>query len=633
MVTYTNEQIDTIIGDFLSTIADCDALLVLPPFAGIDRPSLGLHTLQACAQSGGFAVKVLYANLIFARLVGEREYEDICYAPTADLLGERIFSIAAYSELAGGTLMPGSRDFRTSRRSGLPLLEQHLQSCQGLASAFADRLGAAIASRSFAVVGCNTTFEQTSAAISILAAVKKYKNDVITIVGGANCEGDMAYGIQSLARSIDVIFSGESEVTFVNFLRQPIRGKFGAACIVNGVACSNLDGLPNVNYADFYAQLALLPREGFIRSGENVWLPYETSRGCWWGQKHHCTFCGINGGGMVFRAKSSAKVLEQLRELVPSHPTNKILMVDNIMPLQYFDELLPHLAKEDMGLHIFYEQKANLSLQRVKTLKDAGVRIIQPGIEALSTSLLRLMKKGVTAAQNVALLRYAKSVDMSVNWNLLYAFPGDDEASYWDTLTLMPLLTHLNPPSGSCHLSIDRFSPYFDHPADYGIQGVKPMDAYFSIFPPSAPIDRIAYHFVGEYDSAARRNPELAEKIQSLIDHWRLLWSQETQRPPVLLVEELDTDTYMMIDTRNSDESKHKISFINEAQARLALVGASVSSEESPGVIDWALCDARVAAEIDGRVVPLATAHFELLFRLEASMKQSLRDVAVAPGQ
>lgn len=32
-------------------------------------------------------------------------------------------------------------------------------------------------------------------------------------------------------------------------------------------------------------------------------LVLEGARGCWWGEKHHCTFCGLNGSLMKFRSK------------------------------------------------------------------------------------------------------------------------------------------------------------------------------------------------------------------------------------------------------------------------------------------------------------------------------------------
>src|SRR5262249_51859847 len=143
------------------------------------------------------------------------------------------------------------------------------------------------------------------------------------------------------------------------------------------------------------------------------------------GQKHHCTFCGLNGQTMAFRAKSPDRVLSELKELLAKHPSNKVSMVDNIMPHPYFRDFLPRLGRQLPGLHVFYEQKANLSLDQVLTLKRAGVAVIQPGIEALCSSLLKRMDKGVSASQNLTLLRYARAADLAVNWNLLYAFPGD----------------------------------------------------------------------------------------------------------------------------------------------------------------------------------------------------------------
>src|SRR5262249_6205453 len=150
-----------------------------------------------------------------------------------------------------------------------------------------------------------------------------------------------------------------------------------------------------------------------------------------------------------------------------------ILMVDNIMPHEYFGTLLPALAEKNFGLRIFYEQKANLTTARMEKIAKAGINIIQPGIESLSDDLLRLMKKGVKSWQNIAALRFARMHDVYVNWNLLHSFPGDLKAHYVAMERLVPLLHHLCPPSGLNQLSIDRFSPYFDHRENYGISNVR----------------------------------------------------------------------------------------------------------------------------------------------------------------
>ena len=44
--------------------------------------------------------------------------------------------------------------------------------------------------------------------------------------------------------------------------------------------------------------------DGFF--GRTLFL--EGSRGCWWGEKHACAFCGLNGRVNVYREKSPEKL-------------------------------------------------------------------------------------------------------------------------------------------------------------------------------------------------------------------------------------------------------------------------------------------------------------------------------------
>ena len=613
----------------LSAMGTPDVLLILPPFAGIDRPSLGLHTLQACAAIRGHAVRVLYANVLFAQILGEVKYESLCYAPTSDLLGERIFAVAAFGAEYPAHCVHGQDSLRTALRLSDPIDQAEIEDLQTIAAHFARRLGTILAAREIAFVGCNSTFEQTCAAISILSVLKALRPEVTTLMGGANCEGEMAQGVAALSPAIDYVFSGECESSFPDFLDQMKSGNRLRRGVIDGSPCKDLDAIPNVDYSDYYSQLSNLGQADFIHRTGSIWLPYETSRGCWWGQKHHCTFCGINGGGMTFRQKSPEVVLKQLPELLEKHPTKKVLMVDNIMPATYFETLLPRLADMNLGMHAFYEQKANLSLQRVALLKDAGVAVIQPGIEALSTELLRLMKKGVSASQNLALLRYARSIDLSVNWNLLYAFPGDDEAHYEGTLAILPYIRHLSPPSGACHLSIDRFSPYFDHPSEYGVENVRPMNAYKSIYPLSVDVSKIAYHFVAEYNCATRRDPTIAPRLEQAIAQWREMWSRQDQKAPVLAVEQVGPNIFILCDTRSTDNNKHRFLFISEDQARAALAG--LRRDDSEALRHWAIDETRVVLDLDDRAVPLATGRPELIDAFEHSAgSRSLRVLPIA---
>jgi len=616
--------------DIDSVLRNGDGLIVVPPFAGLDRPSLAAHVLQACAAAADIRVSVLYANLLLGAQIGELNYQAVCYAPTGALLGERFFARAAYDVPAFGHDTSYRSYFETSATeeradSEVEINLDELQALEPELQQWTETVATAIVARGYKVVGCTSTFEQTAASVALLTRIKQLRPETVTIIGGANCDGEMAEGIVSLGANIDYVFAGESEVSFVTFMRRVLADDLPTERIIAGEPCIDLDALPTTDFSDYYEQLALAIPKSLLAQSSLILLPYESSRGCWWGEKHHCTFCGLNAQTMKHREKSPDRVIGELQSLLVKHPNKKVCVVDNIMPHSYFRTLLPRLPAEVPGLIAFYEEKSNLSLEDVVNLKAAGVCEIQPGIEALSTSLLRRMDKGVTARQNIALMRYARAVGVNLAWNLLYAFPGDHAADYEETLGLIPLLRHLNPPAGLSFLSIDRFSPYFDFPERYGITNMRPMKSYFSVFPATANIEKLAYHFVGDYGSGSRETPELMKHLETDVDQWMSLWNKQDEALPALAVTSLAEDTFLLMDTRGLEDTE-EIQFLDRDQASLILAGRRL--DERDDNVEWAL-EAKLIVELDRLFVPLATAEPALLREFEAEQRKKLHGSVV----
>jgi ribosomal peptide maturation radical SAM protein 1 len=487
-----------------------------------------------------------------------------------------------------------------------------LQELEPMAAAWADRIAALVARKQYRVVGCTSMFEQTSASVALLNRVKALRPDIITIIGGANCEGEMAEGILSLGSAIDYVFSGESEVVYPAFLRRVLEGNLPSERIIRGEPCWDMDAIPRPAYGEFFAQRERLLPESDVA---NNWLPYESSRGCWWGQKQHCTFCGLNGATMKFREKSPERVIRDLQALVEECPSRKVAMADNIMPFTYFRTLVPRLADELEDVTIFYEQKANLSLDKVMALKAAGITQIQPGIEALSSKLLKRMRKGVSGAQNVALMRYGRSVGVSVTWNLLYGFPGDGLPEYEETLRLLPLLRHLEPPEGLGCIRVQRFSPYFDHPEEHGVTNVRPLPAYGETFPASTDCRKLAYTFDADYPSASVEHETLASRLKAEVEAWRKSWMCPEDQRPYLWIHQLRPATFLLVDTRGLPGTQEN-RLLNRRQTALLLSGCrSGRSAEA----EWAI-ENQLLAEMEGQYVPLATADPDVLLQFETML-------------
>ena len=76
-----------------------------------------------------------------------------------------------------------------------------------------------------------------------------------------------------------------------------------------------MDALPYPDFDDYFARHAASPLEEEIEA----LLFFETSRGCWWGEKHHCKFCGLNGSRLAYRSKYPRRAVDELVYLHRRH--------------------------------------------------------------------------------------------------------------------------------------------------------------------------------------------------------------------------------------------------------------------------------------------------------------------------
>src|SRR5262249_4712327 len=118
------------------------------------------------------------------------------------------------------------------------------------------------------------------------------------------------------------------------------RGPDGAVQSSGTVEMSTrLDELPYPDYTAYFEQLARLDLESAI----DPVLYMEGSRGCWWGQKSLCTFCGLNGTTIAFRAKTPERVIDEAKALSARYGISKFWTSDNILDHRAYRTLLPAL--------------------------------------------------------------------------------------------------------------------------------------------------------------------------------------------------------------------------------------------------------------------------------------------------
>ncbi len=584
-------------------LEETEVLLVVPPFSMLELPCIGLDILKTIADSVEVKTSILYANMLFARFIGVDLYRKISRGLLSmhTMLGERIFANAADAS------MPYlGKDFLKRHDENFDDVFLQLSSIEEIthvaetANEWCNALADEIVNRNFKIVGITTGHQQTNAAISLINRIKKRKKSIICVLGGSACDGDMAEGVQSLCSNADYIFSGESEVSWKVFLNEYKKGVLSRNKIIRSAFLSNLNEIiiNESTYSDYFRQLN---STDVIKESDTSFL-YESSRGCWWGEHHKCSFCGVNGWNKHYRYKSEQKVKNELTMLLDLYPkVRRIQMVDTLMPRQYLDRLIGSIKKDFPDVSLFYEQRSDLTFEQVVQLKRCGIHYTQVGIEALSTNLLKLVNKGVTAEQNIKFLRYAKSVGLLVGWNLLTEIPHDKLGDWENFLLLIPMIYHLNPPLLVRPLEIARFSPYYERPIEYGIKNITPNGVYSEIYSESVELDKIAWFFNADYSSDSKENEDLRHRIREKVQKWMDLWKRGRANIPALKITQKNSNYYL----EDSRFGALAIERVTPSQAKIALFGPANDKQD---YLDWGL-RRRVLVFYEGTYLPLATAH------------------------
>ncbi len=509
-------------------------LLIQPPFWAINSPSIGLSYLKASLEEAGMQAEILYSNLGFAERIGKKDFDAIqAGLPVELLFGDVIFGAA----LNGDSFQPEAAQTLVRAMLSRPpavrkvpdsLLERYWELCEA-AKSFIDSFREDAPWRGFDLIGITTTFTLVPA-LAMAKALKASGDAPPVVFGGSHCDGPLGTELMQAFPWIDFVARGEGEQLIVSLAQRLEAGRTDFETIdglvwredglvrhsrVEMARIPDLDLLPTPAYGDWLKRLETL---GWKVPSE-LRLPIETSRGCWYGDRNRCVFCGLNGLNDRFRSKSGTRILKEYESLL-EYGIPFLNAVDNVIDPGHFKDVIPGICALTSKASMFFEIRPTQTRAQLVALRDAGVRVLQPGIESLSTRLLKLMRKGTTAVQNVRFLRWAAELGLPVYWNMLYGLPGEKAEDYSDIAELIPSLLHLFPPVSDCNrIHVDRFSPLFtEHQAS-----IKPNPLYAVTLGLSSEASRgLAYHFEFEGDLApVLETTHAIEQLNKVVQAWQ----------------------------------------------------------------------------------------------------------------
>jgi ribosomal peptide maturation radical SAM protein 1 len=536
-------------------------LLISMPFADARRASNALSVLKPSLIQAGIPCDIEYFNILFRNHCSKpKVYDEVA---GYWIIGEWVFS----QVLFGSNWFQSERGkpetmqslFPDNRLNGKECIA-NLVSLSSSVQAFIEKCFNSVDWNQYEIIGFTSMYSQHTASLALAKKIKENFPEKIIVFGGANCDGQMGKALLQHFPFVNWVFSGEADQSFPQVIKRWSQG-FEISGIQGLIYCDesgindygfgerlNMDGLPIPDFHDYFQALEKYAPELIPK----VNLPIELSRGCWWGEKSQCIFCGVNRRSLKYRTKSPERAKKEIQTLIDTYGIKRIQTVDANLNPDYFQNLLPALAYDDKFKlsEFFVETKTNLNRKEVQLLRQAGTRTCQPGIESFDSEILSCIKKGTTLLQNIQFLKFVRDYGIRAVYNFLYGFPGENPGTYRRMESLIELITHLRPPDVLSPIVLQRFSPIYQNPDFWKVTNIRALPAYQHFYPfKQEDLDNLAYGFDCDFDEK-NQFPQYFEPLKKALENWQSLWFKK--EPPLLAYEKISEFELVIYDTRPS---------------------------------------------------------------------------------
>lgn len=559
--------------------------LISMPWPSLTEPSLGLGILKAKLSQSRIQSKIIHLNLLLRHYLSEFEYEaladsfalnDFLFSATLDsnevsanqirkleaIIAENASKdVVCLRAALGDNCLQRLLELRTS------VIPDYLASCLELIDAKST------------LIGFTCLYDQTFPSLALGKLIKQRYPHKLIVLGGYGIERPVGTEVLRCFSFIDAVAFGDGEDK-IELLALASVGRIELGDI-SGIVYRDpagvlhetgpapyifdLDASPIPDFDDWFRDFEAL-RPSYLLESKIETLPVESSRGCWWGQKSHCVFCGIDDETMRYRQKSPHLVKKMLAALRNSYNISKFRFSDYILPKNYYTSLLPDLASEPNRYSLQWEIKSNLHATDVSLMKAAGIKRLQPGIESFSSSVLKKMAKGVSGIQNILTIKLLTEARISIIYNILYGFPMDELSEYEQLVRLIPEIYHLQPPEVCMPVATVRYAPLQQTPKRFGIN--KPPEAhsrYQVIFSDQFlkevgfEINNYCYNFETLYE-----NGKELERLYSILRYQVSFWISRWRSGKAHLSFSAGKNGILFKDSRETDQMKRLAYGVNQ---------------------------------------------------------------------
>lgn len=456
--------------------------LVSMPWSIFNRPSIQLAALKAFLdRDNTLATTLFHPYLAAAAAIGTENYH---YLAKNGWAGEALYSPMLFPEQAESA----EKLFYESCHKEKKLKRLNFAECGQRLKLALEQWLTSVDLASFDLIGFSICFSQLISSLTAASRIKKLYPDLAIVFGGSGCVGNIGKSLLQNFSQIDYVISGEGEEALQQLchalqspenthplppqiLTREKQNPIQSSCA--GIA--DINTLPVPDFSLYFQEIRhCFPGQPFIPV-----LPIEFSRGCWWNK---CTFCNLNLQWRGYRWKTATSMLAEVKQQSSQYQCLDFCFTDNALPPKEADTFFKTLAREKTDFDFFAEVRVITDPATPHIYRQGGLSTVQVGIESLSTALLKKMKKGTTAIENIAAMRQSAEAKIALDGNLIIEFPGSTEEEVQETIDNLDFVLPFSP-LASASFFLGHGSPVAEDPKSYGILSITQHGGNRKLFP------------------------------------------------------------------------------------------------------------------------------------------------------
>ncbi len=272
------------------------------------------------------------------------------------------------------------------------------------------------------VVGITTTTLTLYDAVQVAKMCKQYNPSVITVMGGAHCS---IYPNETASfKEVDFVVQGEGESPLFELL----GGWFGDHDKILPIdIIDNLDDIPFPS-----RELVDITKYHSAMSKNKLVTSMITSRGC----PMNCSFCYQPHYGKRWRARSAGNVVDEIEEIVKLG-IHEIEIYDDTFTYDQERalDICLEICRRDLKVDWAIRTRVDcVNKYLLMSMALAGCKRINYGIESVTPSVLKMLRKGFNMIQVIDALRDTMDAGIEIQAYFMIGSPRETREQILSTI-------------------------------------------------------------------------------------------------------------------------------------------------------------------------------------------------------